>query len=145
MHVAIVGPRNDRRFHGKKMRGERVREEMRKGMEGGGVKSVDRKLHVLQSHKFSVSMEFPVARRHATFRLATTFRRDKRSLLITPRVLDARLIAGITGINARVRWQTRGMFVLRNKRTSVLYAREGRGKFGWLLILTTAKFHYVDD
>jgi hypothetical protein len=31
----------------------------------------------------------------------TTFRRDKRSLLITLRVLDARLIAGITGINAR--------------------------------------------
>lgn len=109
-------------------RSEKERGETRR-REGGGVKSVDRKLHVLPSHKFSANVaawrererEFP--RHHATFRLAT-FRRDKRSLLITPRVLDARLIAGITGINARVCWQTRGMFVLRNKRTSVFRGGE---------------------
>lgn len=93
---------------------------------------VDRKLHVLPSHKFSVGAaawgcrRVPVVRRRA-FRLAA-FRRDKRPLLITPRVLDARLIAGITGINARVRRQTRGMFVLRNERTSGAARKRGGGR-----------------
>lgn len=74
---------------------------------GRKVGLVDRKLHVLPSHKFSAGAaawgDLYASPSPVALGSRTTFRRDKRSLLITLRVLDARLIAEITGINARVR------------------------------------------